>query len=231
MNKELADIMKEAYGPCDGFRCVCGGKGILWNPKPEPEKIKEMNIPRGFYGATGEISDVKLVLVLAEPGKPDKEEWKYYNDKDLSNEILSDPSKLLDAHNNYVTFKNGGLFHENIRNIVRKCFDKNIEEVKNNIWITETVLCSVPGRSSTGPMTREVEDECGKRYLKKQYDLFKNAFWVAAGRKAQRRLKILEIPSQQYTYIYHPSCRPIHKIAAKESWDKLAEDFKKWRNI
>ncbi len=228
MNKELADIIKEAYRPCESLKnsCACGKNGIVWNPE-------KGHVPRGFCGATGEIKDIKLVLVLAEPGTPGSKE--HYDKGDIDS--------MLEQHNKYVTFENNdpnqektSLFHKNIRRIVTSCFPniKDFEEVKKHAWITESVLCSVPpvedkarfgkGQNSTGTMPKEVEDECGKRYLLEQYKLLKDACWVAVGCKARNRLKSLGINCR---YIFHPSPPGynVYKTKADESWDAFAKYF------
>src|SRR5437763_10943031 len=57
----LANILLPAYGPCPEFATAC--KEMRWNPDAG-------HVPRGFLGACGELSEVELLLVFAEPGDP-----------------------------------------------------------------------------------------------------------------------------------------------------------------
>lgn len=61
MNKNIESLLIPAYSPCSSFHAACSV--MHWNPGIG-------HIPRGFTGATGLCSDVRLVLVGAEPGDP-----------------------------------------------------------------------------------------------------------------------------------------------------------------
>ena len=58
MNQSLRVILKPAYDPCRGFSGTC--VSMRWYPEFG-------HVPRGFYGALGDLSKVRLVMVLAEP--------------------------------------------------------------------------------------------------------------------------------------------------------------------
>jgi len=213
VDSRLRDIMKEAYMPCEG-KSFCECNGIKYEPSSG-------HMPRGFCGATGQIEDVKLVLVLAEPGTPKDE---HYDEGDVD--------YMLEQHIKKVGVAFDGdrdkldLFHKNTGKIVEMCFDKKFIEVKKHIWITESVLCSLPPDNK---MPADVVRKCGNKYLIKQYELLKHAYWVVLGGDAEKRLRrILHIPYQQH--VYHPSCRPIHEAAAVNSWKVLANNFKNFIN-
>jgi len=58
---QLAKILEPAY-PCPEFEARC--KSIMrWEPKAG-------HVPRGYYGAIGNLDEVELILVVAEPGDP-----------------------------------------------------------------------------------------------------------------------------------------------------------------
>ena len=74
-NEELFEVLVAAYGPCRHM--LTHGGGCLqsrWRPAAG-------HVPRGFLGATGELDDVELVMVLAEPGNP-KHTETYVDDLD-----------------------------------------------------------------------------------------------------------------------------------------------------
>ena len=63
-NEELINVLAPAYGPCPH---------LLGNTTACPQSRWEStagHVPRGFLGATGELGEVELVIVLAEPGEP-----------------------------------------------------------------------------------------------------------------------------------------------------------------
>lgn len=74
-NEELFEVLVAAYGPCRHM--LTHGGGCLesrWRPAAG-------HVPRGFLGATGELDDVELVMLLAEPGNP-KHTETYVDDLD-----------------------------------------------------------------------------------------------------------------------------------------------------
>ena len=63
-NLELIDLLQDAYAPCKNFG-VC--PEACWQPA-------NGHIPRGFLGATGDLSEVELIMLFAQPGAPHDEE-------------------------------------------------------------------------------------------------------------------------------------------------------------
>jgi hypothetical protein len=61
MNSKLHSILSPAYGPCPEFNDHC--TKMRWNPQSG-------HVPRGFCGALGNLEEVQLILVFAEPGDP-----------------------------------------------------------------------------------------------------------------------------------------------------------------
>ncbi len=214
MIKELEDILVKAYQPCEGFKAVCKGFTV-WEPE-------NGHVPRGYFGAEGKLEEVILVIVLAEPGDPFSGE-KY---------TVSDAETMLRDHEKPCVELSGPKLGIYLNEILVRCFpNESIPEIMRKVWITESVLCSTPkGVSSTGSMPKSVEMECGSRYLKKQREIFKNAFWVAAGDKAEKRLAMLGMKAD--FKIYHPSERPykIYKEKCIELWDGLASKFRVFLN-
>lgn len=196
---ELWDLLSRAY-PCPAFSGIC--QSMRWDPK-------NGHIPRGFLGATGKLSEVELVLVFAEPGDP----------KPGDHET---PEAAL-AHA-YQSFKSGsGVFHQKARLFFNLCWPgQPFDEQLKRVWVTESVLCSAEW--STGPVPKEIEHECGHRYLKQQLALLPNAVVVGLGSKAQSRLKKIGIHQFEKAHAFGlPGC---NQKEALPSWIRVAELLK-----
>src|SRR5689334_4134039 len=98
-NQVLVDILLKAYSPCQNFGAC---REARWAPG-------EGHVPRGFLGATGELCDVKLVMVFSEPGRPHADE--HYS-------VSLSPLELLDhalAHADSCFRSGKDQFHQNVR--------------------------------------------------------------------------------------------------------------------
>ena len=61
MNPKIEGVILKAYGPCPALAGACSE--MQWDPA-------RGHVPREFCGATGDLDEVKLVIVCAEPGDP-----------------------------------------------------------------------------------------------------------------------------------------------------------------
>ena len=171
-NPTLATLLLPAYSPCAGFAGSCAS--MRWAPD-------RGHVPRGYCGATGDLGDVRLVLVVAEPGDPHVGE----------SHPAETPTGVVDSTSSYAyrCFRDGkDQFHRNVRRILDMCFPgMSFDEQMRVTWITESVLCSAgaEGGSVPGPVTME----CRRRYLEPQLRALPNAVVVALGSKAAKRLK------------------------------------------
>ncbi|MGE3780782.1 MAG: hypothetical protein AB7F89_26575, partial [Pirellulaceae bacterium] len=122
----------------------------------------------------GKLSEVRLVLVFAEPGDP--RQGEVHSDIDTATEFALS------------SFESGvSPFHQNVRRILDLCFPGlSFREQMRYAWLTESVLCSAP--SSTAPVRRSIADKCVHSYLLPQLALFPKAKVAALGSKAQTRL-------------------------------------------
>lgn len=167
----IASVLLSAYSPCPGFNSTCAS--MRWAPS-------EGHVPRGFCGALGPPDEVRLILVVAEPGDPH------------ANEVhpASPPLAVLESAHDYAyrCFRDGkDLFHRNIRKILDLCLPgKTFDEQMQVSWITESVLCSASAEGA--PVSNCAAKECGKCYLGPQLNAFRNAVVVALGKKAASRL-------------------------------------------
>ena len=157
MNADLRRILEPAYNPCGGFCGKCKGLIKPWNPAAG-------HVPRGFYGALGDVSEVRLVMVLAEPTTPG-------TDEDHTHGI---ESAFAYAGKCYQHGDDPG--HANTRSIIRKCFlgplhwtDQAWREIMRKVWITNSVLCSA--MTPAAKVAPACENHCGKLYLVKQLRL------------------------------------------------------------
>jgi uracil-DNA glycosylase len=171
----LQEVLLAAYRPCRNFVCPC--KEMRWAPEAG-------HVPRGFAGATGDLDDVRLVLVCAEPGDP--QPWERY-DGSPHEEVLRATHDFT-----YASFRDGtDLFHRNVRLILTMCFpDRSFDDQLKQTWITESVLCSA--RVESGAVSSAAARACRMSYLERELDVLPNAVVVALGAKARDRLKGLK---------------------------------------
>ena len=166
----------------------------------------EGHVPRGFCGATGSLSDIRLVLVTAEPGDP------------LAGEMHDQSSPASVAEYSIGCLERRPTpFHQNIRIILDLCFPAlPLEKQLKFVWRTNAVLCSA--RVESGPVPARIEKTCASEYLLKQIAIVPHAIVVALGGKAQKRLRMAGISALP---ALHPSCR---ESAARKlaSWQEIA---------
>lgn len=163
INKELGLTLLPAYEPCEELHLRC--KEMIYD-------TCSGHIPRGFYGATKELNEVQLVMILMEPAMPDGTPAKNIWDV------------LRDARDAYLNERSVG--HQRVRRILRESFPGLAypKEVMRRVWITESVLCSKP---ETGIRNRHAE-ACITSYLVHQLALFPNAIIGAMGMETYRRV-------------------------------------------
>ncbi len=200
-NPRIASILEPAYGPCPEFAQAC--KEMRWQPD-------RGHVPRGFAGATGELTEVELVLVVAEPGEP----------VEGRDSITGNPMDAVyyDAMHSFRIGRD--LFHRNVRKILDLCWPgMPFDLVMRKVWLTESVLCSAT--STTGPVSRSACRACGERYFLAQLDLFPSSVVVALGAKASDRLATLGVTGFVSAWsVAPPGC---NRREAAESWQKVAE--------
>ena len=199
LNPELKRLLLGAYQPCPGFGGTC--HDMRWNPQAG-------HVPRGFCGAAGELSEVALVLVVAEPGDP--------HDAEVH---PAEPEAALKSTYDY-TYKciRGGKdqYHRNIRAILDLCFPgQGFDDQMRRTWMTESVLCSAPKEGGT--VRSAVGKACRSLYLERQLSMFPNAVVAALGSKAQSRLKGLPFIAAKAAA--PPGC---NFRGARESWEAVA---------
>lgn len=201
--EEIAEILRPAYRPCDGFEGGC--KGVArWDPASG-------NVPRGFVGAFGYLTDVEVIILLAEPGNPH------------SGETYSGSDKLeTTCAYTFEALRQGqDLFHRNLRYLLGRLFPGlSLEDQLRRAWVTETYLCSAPREA--GPVDRVAEKECATRYLARQLDLLRDRPVIALGGKAHgraRRVPAVRNLKKAYA-VSPPGCN--HR-PARPSWDSAAD--------
>ena len=199
---EITSILLPAYAPCPGFEGACQ-RVAKWDPRMG-------HVPRGFVGATSSLSEVEVVLLVAEPGDP-------YDSLPTEAEPLS----LLNQSylDTFEHFRDGkDLFHRNLRRVLSLVFPGlGFAEQSKKAWITEAYLCSAP--QETGPVRSQSERWCARHYLTKQLALFDGLPVIALGRKAQKRAKPYAPDLIEAYAIAPPGC---NSKAALPSWEAAA---------
>ena len=196
---KVQSILLNALSPCPHFSGACRGV-CRWDPASG-------HIPRGYLGATGRPEEVRLVMVLAEPGAPHDEE-------------TYDPSQeregLLAAFctHSFACFRDGhDLFHRNQREVIDHCFPgMSLEEQLKCVWMVDAMLCSAPKEG--GHVPSRVWRTCVETYLKRQIALFPRAVVASFGHKASTRLSGLDGVLHAKA-LAPPGC---NFAGARESW-------------
>jgi hypothetical protein len=200
---KLEQILSSAYR-CPEFDNAC--TEMRWD-------LDAGHAPRGFSGAQGELSEVELILVFAEPGDP------HYREQHSGLESVYD----------YATraLRDGtDLFHRNVRKILEMCWpNMPFEQQMHKVWLTESVLCSAPKEG--GRVSRSASMACGERYLLGQLALFPHALVVALGSKARNRLRAFGVTDFLSAYAAAPpGC---NMPQALESWKQVPVELARQR--
>jgi len=173
-------------------------------------------VPRGFCGGVGRLKEIKLVLVVAEPGDP--QEYETYDENLPPFERLAHIFNVV--YHCFSTERD--RFYKNVGYILKSCWpDLSFAQRMRRVWITESVLCSAAKEGGHVPPV--VHRQCRDDYLSRQIELLKGRTIVALGRKAQARLGSVK-GVVGATSVAPPGC---NFKGAKESWDCIAEIVRK----
>lgn len=201
--RELVEILLPAFAPCQHFRGSC--QTMSWHPE-------QGHMPRGFCGATGTLSEVEVVFIVAEPGDPHSSE---------AYEADASPFEKLSCVYQYVyeCFKTGhDQFHRNVRHILDLCWPNlAFHDQMRRVWITESLFCSAAREG--GYVRVSVHRQCREQYLERQLTLLSDRIVVALGKKAQNRVGRIEgvLPAVS---VAPPGC---NLKKARQSWEQVAE--------
>ncbi len=201
-HQSLVEVLLPAYSPCSNFG-TC--PEAVWQPKAG-------HMPRGFLGATGELAEVRLVMIFAEPGHAYGEEY----DPNITPVDLM----LEGVKHTYSCFASGrDLFHRNARWFLSELFPGlSFDEQLKHVWMTEGRLCSVA--NEIGGMK---DRTCASRYLLQQINLLPNATVVAFGGKAQDYMKLV---NRNWTKAIALSPPGANHRSAKPSWLAAIEEIR-----
>lgn len=208
---ELTRVLLSAYGPCPGFSSVC--ESLRWIPGAG-------HVPRGFCGAIGQLGDVELVLIVAEPGNPHRGE--FYGAVHSSQELFEEICYYV-----YKCFSSGkDQFHRNIRRILDLCWPSlRFDEQMRRTWITES-LCSAS--TEGGPVPAAITRFCTDSYLAKQLSILPHTTIVTLGAKARSRVEHLGVKFMAAGAAAPPGC---NFAGAKESWEQVAEEVRRRMSV
>ncbi len=200
--QELIEILQPAYQPCVSFAGPC--TQVRWNPSAG-------HVPRGFAGGAGDVSEIDLVLVFAEPGDPHPGETHGGLDSAYDHAMKS--------------FGRGtDLFHRNVRLILNSCWpDLDFNGQMRKAWLTESVLCSAAKEGGSVPAA--TWRECGHRYLVKQLSSVPDALVVALGGKARDRLRSIGVSNfLEAGSVAPPGC---NRREVRASWRAIPEELRR----
>ena len=199
LSSPLVESICPAYKPCAHFAGVCSQ--MRWSPA-------NGHVPRGFCGAIGNVREVELVLVSAEPGDP----LPGAAHTDIESAITFAMNVLRNPPTRY---------HQNFRRILEYCFPgQSFDEQLRRTWRTNSVLCSA--EIEGGRVPRSIERTCTDTYLARQLALLPHALVAALGKKAQNRLRRQGI---RFFPAAHPSSRKSDE-AKHASWQALAKQLR-----
>ena len=200
--REIIEILQAAYEPCPAFKGACNGIAT-WNPGAG-------HVPRGFIGALGATDEVKVVILVAEPGDPHLAES--YEGQDRLGQTCRNTFRVLNEGTD--------LYHRNLRYLLDSLFPGlKLRDQLRQVWITETYLCSAP--EEAGRVPSSAENECVSRYLARQLEVFRGLPVIALGTKAYARAnRIPGVRNVRKAYsVAPPGC---NRRTARPSWDDAA---------
>lgn len=196
-------ILRPAFDPCPEFEGTC--KDIAtWRPTCG-------YAPRGFVGAFGRLNEIKVVILLSEPGYPHPVEA--YKGRSKLEQTCEYTFKALSEGTDQ--------FHRNLKYLLKCLFPElSLKDQLRKAWVTETYLCSAPKEGAPVPI--KAEKECASRYLARQLELLDGLPVIALGTKAYQRTKrIPSVRNLKKAYaVAPPGCNFRH---ARPSWHAAAE--------
>ena len=161
------------------------------------------------------MKDVKVVILLSEPGCPHP------------TETYRGPNKLEQTcEYTFEAIQRGtDRFHRRLKDLLDRLFPDFQDDLRTQLrkaWVTQTYLCSAPTESGRVPTA--VEKECARRYLSKQLKLLRGRPVVALGKgKAFRRAQHA-MPDMRYLKdALHPSARK-----SNADFEQSYEEAAKW---
>ena len=217
-DERLLTILKSAYTPCTHFSGN-SKETCRW-------RLESGWVPSGFGGARGKLSDVKLVIVAAEPGGP-VDNANYEGEPiDMVKNSIRNFDEAMDNKSVSRNQRRVPAFHSNLAEILKLFWkDLDIDEIFRRTWYTNSVLCPYPSKKFGVRKSKHikiVENTCVNDYLKPQLKLFNKPFVLALGAKARERMNQNNL--EFHAEAYHPSY-PISKIKKHQCWEAAASEF------
>jgi len=196
-HRKLSNVLLRAYAPCPHFGSC---PQATWDPT-------HGQVPRGFLGATGALSDVEVIMLFAEPGHPYAQE-DFDPDKTPNETLESAVSRT------YKHYRDGtDLFHRNVRWFLSELYpDMPFDQQLKRAWLTEGRLCSIENEIGS---TRN--GLCAQYYLARQIEILPNATVVAFGDKARYYMKKLAVECLE-AYAFAPP--GANFPPTRPSWEK-----------
>jgi len=200
---ELRAVLTPAYVPCASFTGECSAYA-RWSPSTG-------HIPRGFVGALGALEEVRLILIVAEPGDP-------FVTETYPEQLSPDAYISLVCRTAYDALAaNRTAFHRNLRYLLDRCWPgEDLDAQLRKTWITESFLCSAARETAVVPRVAEIS--CARRYLAAQLALLKGRPVITLGGKATQRTAPYAVAINAFAAAPPGGNRRV----ARPSWDAAA---------
>lgn len=201
---DLQNVLLPAFAPCPAFG-TC--PEASWHPETG-------HVPRGFLGAAGTLSEVRAIMVFAEPG------GVYPTDRYDPAQTPEGMLAATVAETGRFMSTSRDQFHRNVRWFLDQIAPgKGFETQLRYVWMTEGRLCSVH-QEIGGRKDRT----CADRYLVRQIALLPDAVVIGFGTKAQAYLKALGIAHLAARSLAPPGSN--HR-PARPSWDAAIAEIRR----
>lgn len=174
-NSKMLDVLRKAH-KCKYF-------GICAEAKYEPENG---HVPRGYLGATGALEEVKVVIMLKEPGHPHS----------IEQHIGSNPEDVLFSTIEYsygCYDSRKDQLHKNVRDFIDALFPElTFDEQLKKVWITQSRLCSID--DEIGNIAISERRRCLQYNIVEQIKLLPNSEVVISGDASQKAANPSKFP-------------------------------------
>jgi hypothetical protein len=201
---DLLKILLPAYLPCAGFGTCAEA---IWDPA-------KGHVPRGFLGACGALTEVRAILVFAEPGGvyPADRYDPALSPQNLLATTVAETGRMMSTGQD--------KFHRNVRWFIDQILPgQDFSTQLRGVWLTEGRLCSV-AQEIGGRKDRS----CADRYLARQIALMPNAVVIGFGKKAQAYLSALKIDHCAARALAPPGA---NHLPARPSWEAAIDEVKR----
>jgi hypothetical protein len=185
-HSSIVNLQKEMLAD-SRFKDLCESHGLPWAPEEGFE-------PRGYNGP--DPAEVRVLYVSAEPG-PITEEEKL--------DLL--PAVTQHSWMEFDTRQSQHYWRENLFSLCQSIWPEDTaENMDKYLAGAQAFWMSPPSGDATAKISRELEDYFSEKYFYRLLDMMPNAVVLAAGGKAQERLKRMGVDYVKCASFMRPGC-------------------------